>query len=79
MDMEKGYILTKLGREHGYAGLLKESEIDDAVRATFTILREEDVPGTTEYISLRIGHLSKWDVEDALRKLIHVNLVKELE
>ena len=77
--MEKGYILTKLGRERGYLDFLKEGEVDDAVRTTFTILREEDVPGTAEYISLRVGHLSRWDVEDALRKLIRVKLVVELD
>lgn len=77
--MEKGYILTKLGREHGYVGLLKENEIDDAVRGTFSILREEDVPCTANYIYERLRAHRLSDIESVLCKLISVGLVMELE
>lgn len=76
--MTKGYTLTDLGRKQGYLGLLKPSEIDDAIRSTFTLLQETDVPCTAEYISA-YTRFSRWDVKNALRKLIQVDLVKELE
>ena len=76
---EKGYILTEFAREHGYIGTIDEEDIDDALRGTFTILRQEDVPATPEYIYLCLRSMSKRDVEAALRKLVRAGLVKELE
>ncbi len=77
--LSKGYILTKLGRERGYIGLLKENEIDDPVRGTFTVLREEEAPVLVEYLQARLRQLSTEDIKRALRKLVHVDLVSEVE
>ncbi len=76
---KKAYLLTKLGREYGYIGLLRKDEIDDSIRGTFTILREEEGPILVEYLQARLRQLSISDIEEALRKLVRVGLVSEVE
>lgn len=79
---EPGYLLTKLGRKQGYTGLLKEDEIDDSVRGIFTVLREsifEDIPVLATYIQARLkGQINPADLQRALKKLIRVGLVSEV-
>jgi len=78
--LELRYLLTKLGRQRGYVGLLKESEIDDSVRAVFTVLRRENIPILTEYIYTDLkGQISYSDIQKALKKLIRTGLVNEWE
>ncbi|TRZ52642.1 MAG: hypothetical protein D4S01_02575 [Dehalococcoidia bacterium] len=76
--LEPGYILTRLGRTHGYVGLLKDSEIDDPVRRVFAILREEDVPVLLTYLQARLPQLSTAGIVGALKKLTHAGLVSEV-
>jgi len=77
--IEHGYILTEHARKHGYLGVLKEKEIDDALRGIFTTLSREDVPCTPEYIYLTLRSIPKHDIETALRKLTKAGLVMELD
>lgn len=72
------YQLTKLGRRRGYIGILLKHEIDDAVRGTFTTLREEDTPVSAEYIS-ELLRFSYADIMSALRKLKRAGLIEEVK
>ena len=77
--MEKGYTLTDYARRHGYLSTLKEGEIDDTLRATFTTLSREDSPCTPEYIYLTLRNYPKQNIEAALRKLTKVGLAVEMD